>query len=69
MEIYIAARPEAHPVVAGRGGVRKARWGIAGKAKRGGARLIYFYRSSANVVYFLDIYRKIEKSDLSPADK
>jgi hypothetical protein len=58
-----------HPVVAGTGGVRKARWGRQGKGKRGGVRVIYFYLSTAGVVYFLDIYAKAAKEDLTPADK
>lgn len=69
MEVNIATNPEIHPVVAGTGGVRKARWGLHGKGKRGGVRVIYFYRSAADVVYFLDIYAKAEKEDLTPADK
>jgi len=69
MESYVADSPEIHPVVAGTGGVRKARWGRHGKGKRGGVRVIYFYRSAADVVYFLDIYSKSEKEDLTQADK
>jgi hypothetical protein len=69
MESHVAANPEIHPVVSGTGGVRKARWGRQGKGKRGGVRVIYFYRSAADVVYFLDIYAKAVKEDLTPADK
>jgi hypothetical protein len=69
MELHVAENPEIHPVVAGTGGVRKARWGRQGKGKRGGVRVIYFYRSTAGVVYFLDIYAKKEKAALTPADK
>jgi hypothetical protein len=69
MELHVAENPEIHPVVAGTGGVRKARWGRQGKGKRGGVRVIYFYRSAADVVYFLDIYAKAVKEDLTPADK
>jgi mRNA-degrading endonuclease RelE of RelBE toxin-antitoxin system len=69
MEFHVAENPELHPVVAGTGGVRKARWGRQGKGKRGGVRVIYFYRSAADVVYFLDIYAKAVKEDLTPADK
>lgn len=69
MEVHVAATPEIHPVVPGAGGVRKARWGRQGKGKRGGARVIYFYRSAANVVYLLDVYAKAEKEDLTSADK
>ncbi len=69
MEFHVAENPEIHPVVSGTGGVRKARWGRQGKGKRGGLRVIYFYRSSAEVVYFLDVYAKAVKEDLTPADK
>ncbi len=69
MEVHVAENPEIHPVVAGTGGVRKARWGRQGKGKRGGVRVIYFYRSAADVVYFLDIYAKAAKEDLTPVDK
>ena len=55
MELHIAEHPEIHPVISGTGGVRKARWGRQGKGKRGGVRAIYFYRSNADVVCFLDI--------------
>ena len=69
MELYIAVHPEIHPVVAGTGGIRKARWGRSGMGKRAGVRVIYFYRSTSDVVYFLDIYAKNEKEDLTSADK
>ena len=69
MELHVAENPEIHPVIAGTGGVRKARWGRQGKGKRGGVRVIYFYRSAADVVYFLDIYAKAVKEDLTPDDK
>ena len=69
MELHVAETREMHPVVAGTGGVRKARWGRQGKGKRGGVRVIYFYRSAADVVYVLDIYAKPAKEELTPADK
>ncbi len=69
MELHIASNPEIHPILTGTGGVRKARWGRQGTGKRGGVRVVYFYRSTASVVYFLDIYAKTEKEDLTPADK
>lgn len=69
MEFHVADSPAIHPVVAGKGGVRKARWGRQGKGKRGGVRVIYFYRSTPDVVYFLDIYSKSAKENLTPADK
>jgi hypothetical protein len=69
LEESIAERPEAHPVIAGTGGVRKARWARPGMGKRGGVRAVYYYRTSAGIVYMLDVYAKNEKADLTPADK
>lgn len=69
LEQSIAERPDAHPVVAGTGGVRKARWARPGMGKRGGVRVVYYLQSRAEIVYMLDIYAKNEKSDLTPADK
>ena len=69
LEESIAERPEIHPVIAGTGGVRKARWARPGMGKRGGVRAIYYYRTKAGIVYMLDIYAKNEKADLTPADK
>ncbi len=69
LEESIAERPEAHPVIAGTGGVRKARWARPGMGKRGGVRAVYYYRTSAGIVYMLDLYAKNEKADLTAADK
>jgi hypothetical protein len=69
LERSVAERPEAHPVVPGTGGVRKARWARFGMGKRGGVRAVYYFLVRADLVYMLDIYAKSEKSDLTPADK
>jgi len=69
LEQSIGERPEAHPVVGGTGGVRKARWARPGMGKRGGVRVVYYFQTRAEIVYMLDIYAKNEKSDLTPADK
>jgi mRNA-degrading endonuclease RelE of RelBE toxin-antitoxin system len=34
--------PNRGPVIRGSGGVRKLRWGQAGRGKRGGIRVIYY---------------------------
>jgi len=69
LEQSVAERPDAHPVIAGTGGIRKARWARPGMGKRGGVRAIYYYQTRAGIVYLLDIYAKNEKADLTPADK
>lgn len=68
-EAQIIARPDAWPVIQGTGGARKARVAIAGRGKRGGARLIYFYAPTDSFLALLDIYAKGAKEDLTAADK
>ena len=50
---FIARNPEAGDVIADTGGVRKVRWGRGGSGKRGGARVIYFYRDAGFPLYLL----------------
>ena len=69
MEASIAADPEAHPVVPGTGGVRKARWSRQGRGKRGGVRVIYYYWASDNEVYMLYVYAKNEQADMDAAGR
>lgn len=66
---YIAEKPDAGDIVAETGGVRKVRWASQGRGKRGGARIIYFFRSEAMPLFLLDFYAKNEKSDLDAHDK
>jgi hypothetical protein len=69
MELAMATDPEAHPVVPGTGGVRKARWGRQGKGKSGGVRVIYYYWVSATAVYLLWVYSKNEQSNMTAAER
>ncbi len=69
LEYSLAFAPEAHPVVPGLNGVRKARWGKQGQGKRGGIRVIYFYAISAEIVLLITIYAKNEREDLSNDEK
>lgn len=69
MEASIAADPEAHPVVPGTGGVRKARWRRQAKGKSGGVRVIYYYRVADNEVYMLYVYAKNEQADMDSAGR
>jgi hypothetical protein len=78
MQFAIAADPEAHPIVPGTGGVRKARWSRQGKGKSGGVRVIYYYwrvieGTATQVlnpeVYLLSIYAKNDQADLTAADR
>lgn len=50
--------PEAGAVIPGSGGVRKLRWGVAGRGKRGGIRVIYFLRTRQGQIWMLTLYAK-----------
>ena len=66
---HIACNPTAGAVIRDTGGVRKVRWGAAGRGKRGGVRVIYYYHSERIPLFLLTVYTKAHKTDLSPAEK
>ena len=45
-------------IIRGSGGVRKLRWGVAGRGKRGGIRVIYYLRSRQGQIWMLTLYAK-----------
>ena len=54
----LIANPEAGAIIPGTGGVRKLRWGLAGRGKRGGIRVIYFLRTRQGQIWMLTLYPK-----------
>jgi mRNA-degrading endonuclease RelE of RelBE toxin-antitoxin system len=52
------AQPEAGDLVPGSGGVRKMRWGVQGRGKRGGLRVIYYFRTTRGLIWMLTLYAK-----------
>jgi hypothetical protein len=66
---FIGANPEAGDVIPETGGVRKIRWALEGKGKRGGARVVYYYHSEGMPVFLLSAYAKNRKANLSPAER
>lgn len=66
---YLAQNPAAGDLIQGTGGVRKLRWGLEGRGKRGGARVIYFYHSADLPLFALTAYAKNERADLSQKDR
>ena len=68
LQLLLVVRPDAGPVIPGSGGLRKLRWGLPGRGKRGGARVIYYWASGADQLYLVFLYPKNVRSDLSPAE-
>ena len=64
LQLFLIARPDAGAVVPGTGGVRKLRWSVAGRGKRGGLRVIYYWRVSADEIWMLTVYGKSERESI-----
>ncbi len=65
LQMALVANPQAGNLIPGGGGLRKIRWKMKGRGKRGGARIIYYFAVKNDLILLLDIYAKNEKSDLT----
>jgi hypothetical protein len=45
MQLALVLRPEAGALIRGSGGLRKVRWTLPGKGKRGGVLAIYYWKN------------------------
>src|SRR5438309_8071607 len=66
---YLAYNPTAGDLIPGTGGVRKLRWGLEGRRKRGGATIIHFFHSSRLPLFLLTAFAKNERTDISGRSK
>jgi len=69
LQAALMLHPEIGDLIPGGGGIRKIRWANDHHGKRGGIRVIYFYKSQANQIYFLFAYPKTVKDNLSDEQK
>jgi len=58
LQTTLINNPEAGAIIPGSGGVRKLRWGSAGRGKRSGIRIIYYAKVSEHVIWMLTLYAK-----------
>ena len=65
MQAFLALRPEAGKVIKGSGGMRKLRRAGSGRGKRGGLRVIYYWRVARDRISLLMVYPKNEQDDLT----
>jgi mRNA-degrading endonuclease RelE of RelBE toxin-antitoxin system len=64
LQSYLAEHPEAGDIVPRSGGVRKVRWALAGRGKRGGVRVIYYWKQRDDEIWMLTLYAKNEVSTI-----
>jgi hypothetical protein len=64
LQHYLAARPGSGDVIPGTGGVRKIRWAVRGRGKRGGVRVVYVACVAKEVIWLLTIYAKSEAESI-----
>jgi mRNA-degrading endonuclease RelE of RelBE toxin-antitoxin system len=65
LQQFIAEHPEAGSIIPGSHGLRKLRWTMSGKGKRGGTRIIYYWLRPRDTILMLFVFRKNEQSDLT----
>lgn len=66
---YLSANPLAGDLIAATGALRKLRWGLEGRGKRGGAKIIYYFHDVNLPLFAISAFAKNAKADLAEADK
>jgi hypothetical protein len=69
LQLELVQRPTAGSVIPGTGGLRKLRWAVAGRGKRGGSRVIYFWHPESARILMLFAYSKNEREDLTAVQR
>ncbi len=65
LQVALLLRPESGPLIPRTGGLRKLRWSLKGRGKRGGCRVIYYWDEPSETFYMLYTYRKSDQEDLT----
>ena len=67
LQNFLMATPDVGDVIQGGAGLRKLRWAMRGRGKRGGARVIYYWYVPGERIYLIYAYAKNRQSNLTPA--
>ena len=66
LQLALSTRPDMGVITPHSGGLRKVRWSISDRGKRGGVRVIYYWVVVQDQILMLFIYPKSERDDLTP---
>ena len=71
LQIQLLENPKSGDAIKGTDGLRKIRVSLAnkGKGKRGGARVLYIDIEIKEKIYFINVYAKNEKDDITEDEK
>ena len=69
LELEIMKNPQVGPVIQGTGKLRKMRFAFENKGKSGSSRVCYVDFLIHETVYFITVYSKNEKDNLSKAER
>ncbi len=64
-QMALVRRPELGQIIPGSGGLRKVRWKLSDKGKRGGVRVIYYWLTHDKQIYMLFAYQKAKQENLT----
>ena len=64
LQTALMFRPDAGDIIRAGGGLRKVRWNLPGRGKRGALRVIYYW-DPPDTIYLLLPYKKTEQDDLT----
>jgi hypothetical protein len=65
LQLALVDNPEMGVIIQGSGGLRKIRWAISGRGKRGGVRTIYYWAVKKDQILLLLMYAKNEQDNLT----
>ncbi len=63
----LVAKPDLGVLIKNSGGLRKVRWSVDGRGKRGGVRVIYYWMTNNDQVYMLYVFPKNTQDNLTDA--
>lgn len=69
LQNLLLSDPKAGDVIKGTGGLRKIRINYNEHGKRGGARVLYVDIEIKETIYFINVYSKNEKDDITELEK